>query len=384
MKYIFVNRFFHPDQSATAIMLGDLLEGLDVDPTRCLVIASSGAHTPGDDIRREKLEDIEVVRVPALEQRSRSLMARALDFVIFYFGIVLAGLWHFKRGDVIVCLTDPPLISIPVRAVAQVKGAKVINWLQDIYPETATELGYGSQGNPFIRIMTRLRNSSWKKARANVCIGQRMARKVQAIGVAPDKIQVIPNWADERSLTPLAAGDNELRSEWNFSETSVVIGYSGNLGRAHDLGTMLDASRRLINSGETHLQFLFVGGGAKHGLLPNAADEPELATHFKVRKYRPRDELRSSLSVVDVHWLSLEPELEGLIVPSKFYGAISVGRPIVFIGDTDGEIAEIIREAKCGASFKKGDVEGLADYLRALGRNEAMRVELGSNGRSLL
>lgn len=381
MKYVFINRFFHPDQSATSIMLGDLLDGLTVDASQILVITSAGGQVPGDEVVREKFEKIEVIRLPALQKRGKSLLLRVFDFALFYMGVVAAGISRFRRGDTVICLTDPPLVSIPVVAVASLKGARVINWLQDIYPETATLLGYGSPVNPVIRLMTKLRNRSWRNAHTSVCIGQRMARKVEAAGVGPEQIRIIPNWADESALTPLPTGECRLRAAWGFSDESVIIGYSGNLGRAHDLDTMLEAGRRLIRAGESQLQFLFVGGGAKHASLPAAATEPWIASHFQVRSYRPRAELRASLSVVDIHWLSLEPQLEGLIVPSKFYGAIAVGRPIIFIGDTEGEIADIIREAKCGASFAKGDVDGLAAYIRRLAKDDAMRMTLGRNGR---
>lgn len=381
MKLVFINRFFHPDQSATALMLGDLLAGIDRTAHECLVIASSSIHTHGDDVDDELPQYITVKRTWGLAQGGSSLAARLVNFVLFYLGVLTIGMRQIGRGDLVVCLTDPPLISVPVQFLARIKGARVVNWLQDIYPETATTLGFGSQDNALIRLLRLLRNRSWNHAHANICIGQRMKERVAHCGVPNDKLHVIPNWAEENSLAPLPSENNPLRSEWNLPDDSVIVGYSGNLGRAHDVDTMLDAGRRLVAEGETHLQFLFVGGGVKHALLPTPADEPKVAPYFQVRGYRPRSELRLSLAVADIHWLSLEPELEGLIVPSKFYGVIAAGRPIIFIGDTDGEIAQLISRAECGNSFRKGDVEGLANYIRMLGSDVRLRKRLGANGR---
>ena len=102
---------------------------------------------------------------------------------------------------------------------------------------------------------------------------------------------------------------------------------------------------------------------------------------ISLHPYRPRSELHQSLNVPDIHWLSLEPELEGLIVPSKFYGAMAVGRPIIFIGDPKGEVARLISTAECGASFSQGNSNDVADYLMLLANDAQLRRRLGANAR---
>lgn len=381
LKIVFVNRFFYPDQSATSVMLSDLLEGLDTSAQECLVITSASIHTPGEDVEERDFEDVDVVRVPGFAKGNGSLATRLLNFLIFYLGVLVVGIYSIRRGDVVICLTDPPLISVPIHLVARLKRAHVINWLQDIYPEVATALGIGSPENLAIRAMRFFRDRSWKGAHTNVCIGAVMKQRVEERGVPSDRIRVIPNWTDEVALSPLPAANNPLRAEWGLPEDSVIVGYSGNLGRAHDIDTMLDAGRRLIAQGDRQLQFLFVGGGVKQALLPSVAAEPNIGPHFQVRGYRPRNQLQLSLAVADIHWLSLEPDLEGLIVPSKFYGAIAAGRPIIFIGDTNGEIARLLDEAECGKSFAKGDINGVANYIHALANDAGLRQHLGLRGR---
>ncbi|MGB3797330.1 MAG: glycosyltransferase family 4 protein, partial [Alteraurantiacibacter sp.] len=364
MTTIFINRFFYPDQSATSAMLTDLLGELDTATHEFVVIASASMHTPGNGEEPCNLEGVRVIRIPGLKKASSAIIPRLLDFALFYLGLIFVGGWTIKRGDTVVCLTDPPLVSVLVQMLTRLKGARLINWLQDIYPETATALGFGNARSIAMRSMKALRDRSWKKADMNVCIGSVMRNRVASHGVVPSRIRVVPNWANEIELAPLPVSANPLRQEWDLPEDSVIVGYSGNLGRAHDVDTMLDAGRQLVSSGESHLHFLFIGGGVKRDLLPDPATQPEIARHFHSRGYRPRSEMRQSLAVADIQWLSLEPELEGLIVPSKFYGAIAAGRPIIFIGDTDGEIARLITQAACGRSFAKGDVQGVADYIQ--------------------
>lgn len=381
MKYVFINRFFLPDQSATSIMLGDLLNGLDRDGMEILVLTSSGTHSAGMDPDQAPPDGVRVVRLPALPGRPTAITLRLLQFTLFYIQVLFAGLWYFRRGDVVVCLTDPPLAAIPVQMIARLKRSRLINWVQDIYPETATRLGFGNFAPRFIRFVTWLRDRAWRKSYANVCIGYRMRDFLAGRGVPEDRLHVIPNWTDEQVIVPTAPDDNPLRSDWGFEEHHLVVGYSGNLGRAHDADTMLDAGRRLVALEQTHLQFLFVGGGVKQALLPDPEEEPAIASNFQIRGYTPRKQINQSLAVADIHWLSLEPELEGLIVPSKVYGAMAAGRPIIFIGDPDGEVAQMIAAAKCGMSFHKGSVQGVADFIRDLSEASHIRRQMGENAR---
>ena len=384
MRLLFINRFFHPDESATALMLTDLVEGLSPLSIDMHVITAAAAYTPGGDASLDTFlaGKVGVTRLPSLPFSHGSLAGRALNFLAFYCCLIVVGLAQLRRGDIVICLTDPPMVGIAAALLARVKGARLVHWVQDIYPETATRLGFGSSANLAIRLTMRLRDWAWRSAYKNVVIGERMAKLLRSRGVSPTQIKVIQNWADDDALLPLAPNDNLIRERWGFDETHIVVGYSGNLGRAHDAATMLDAAAILAEEHSKTIRFLFIGGGAKHALLEATESDDRVAPLVERRPYRPRAELRHSLSVPDIHWLSLEPELEGLIVPSKFYGAAAVGRPIIFIGDTRGEVARLIGEAGCGASFAKGDAKGVANFISQLAGDEGMRRALGRNARA--
>ena len=173
-----------------------------------------------------------------------------------------------------------------------------------------------------------------------------------------------------------------LRAEWGYPDDRLVVGYSGNLGRAHELDTMLDAARLLAAEAAPEaalIDFLFIGGGALRQRLAAAA-LPNLA----VRPYQPRESLPQSLAVADLHWLSLQPALEGLIVPSKFYGTAASGRPLLFVGDPDGEIARLIHRHGCGWTFRVGESQAVAALLRELARDRMPLVERGANARRMV
>jgi colanic acid biosynthesis glycosyl transferase WcaI len=161
-----------------------------------------------------------------------------------------------------------------------------------------------------------------------------------------------------------------------------VVGYSGNLGRAHEFETMLAAAERLRN--EPPIVFLMIGGGKHFEAMARAVKARGLERVFRFRSYQERATLPHSLTVPDVHWLSLDPRLEGLIVPSKFYGIAAAGRPIVMIGDQQGEIGRLVRQHRCGVVIAPGDAVTLADTLRHWSEAPQSVAELGARVRQML
>jgi glycosyltransferase involved in cell wall biosynthesis len=286
-----------------------------------------------------------------------------------------------RAADIVVAKTDPPLLSVALVSIARQRRARLVNWLQDIYPETASILGVPLLRGPVISALATLRNRSLREADATVVVGHLMARRIQAFGVPPARVHVIANWCDDETIKPLAQTDNPFRENWQLVG-KFVIGYSGNLGRAHEFETILAAAERLRDQAD--IVFLMIGGGNRFEQLVRAVKARGLEHAFRFRSYQDRAMLPYSLSAPDVHWLSLDPQLEGLIIPSKFYGTAAAGRPIVMIGDNDGEIARLVREHRCGISVAPGDAENLADTLRRWSGTPQATREMGARARQML
>ena len=159
-----------------------------------------------------------------------------------------------------------------------------------------------------------------------------------------------------------------------------MVGYSGNLGRVHDFDTILGAMEHLRARDE--IVFLFIGGGHQLGALKSEAARRGLA-NAQFRSYQPREHLAQSLGACDAHLVTLRPDLEGLVIPSKLYGIIAAGRPVLFAGAEDGEIAGLVGAARCGQAFRAGDGQALAQCLRALADDPARAREWGENARRL-
>ena len=409
MKIIFINRFFHPDHSATSQMLSDLTFALAARGHTVQVITSRLAYNGGASFQaQETIDGVEVRRIRTTAFGRGRLAGRSLDYLSFFLATGFLLMRQAKRGDIVIVKTDPPLLSVLAAPIAWLKGARCINWLQDLFPEVAAALStrQGKAQKWGFSLLQWLRDLTLRHAAANAVIGERMAKLVEARGVAEERISIIPNWADGRRIRPIDRAGNVLRKEWGLND-DFVVGYSGNLGRAHSFNAFLAAmgelearsgaeskALSLVEAGDCDcrsgsdskgfpgqgVRWLFVGGGANMGALKRAVREKGYGSAM-FQPYQPGERLAESLSAADVHLISLKPELEGLIVPSKYYGIAAAGRPAIFIGDPAGELARIIKDSHSGFVVREGDGAGLADAIQTLANDPALAAEQGARAR---
>jgi glycosyltransferase involved in cell wall biosynthesis len=382
-RLIFVNRFFFPDHSATSQILSDLAFYLAGTGREVHIVTSRQIY---DDPKaslpdQEIINDVPVHRVSSTQFGRTALLGRAIDYLSFY-----RSVWHClieiaRQGDILVAKTDPPLVSLVAMAAARRKGARLLNWLQDLYPEVAVNLGVPFMHGPLAVALAEFRNRSLRQADATVVVGQLMGQKVEALGIPSGRIHVIPNWCNDEEIKPIAPAENPLRQAWGL-EGRFVLGYSGNLGRAHEFDTVLAAAERLRN--DTCIVFLMIGGGKRFDELARAVNKRGLDSSFRFIPYQERKMLAQSLGAPDVHWLSLNPKLEGLIVPSKFYGIAAAGKPIIVIAAKDGELAPLLQDHACGAVIEPGDAGALVHTLLRWSTDQTALAAMGIQARKML
>lgn len=380
-KIVFVNRFFYPDQSATSRMLSDLAFQLIRLGLQVTVLTSRQLYN--DPLARlpphEVVNGINIVRLSTATRGRANLMGRALDYLTFYVAAAVKLRSLLSPGDIVVAKTDPPLLSIPVSWSGHAREAIVVNWLQDLFPEVAAVLAPGWMPGWAGSLLTSLRDLTLRRASMNVVLGPSMAQRLRDRGVCDSRIVEIPNWADPDAIRPIDSAQSATRQALGLSDR-FVVGYSGNFGRAHEFATLLGAAR--ILAADPGFAFLMTGGGAQRAPLQAAVQEQAL-TSFVFQEYQPPERLSDNMAASDLHLVSLLPALEGLIVPSKIYGILAAGRPALFIGDSRGEVATLLKEHGCGVVVQIGDSEGLARQLRALRADRGRLAEMGARARAL-
>ena len=371
-RVIFLNRFFHPDLSASSQMLSDLAFGLAERGVDVHIVTSrlryddATARLPA----QETINGVTVHRIWTSGFGRRTLWGRGIDYLSFYLSAFRACVGVLKPGDTLVAKTDPPMISVIGALAARWRGAQLVNWLQDLFPEVAAAANIRPAKGRSGRILQAIRDWSLRQATVNVAIGQRMHSRLLERGLDPASVTIIENWAGAE-LHPISRDDNPLRRQWGL-ENHFVVGYSGNMGEAHEFDTILDAAEQLRSRKD--IRFLFIGAGKHLPYIKQAMQQRDLH-NIVLQPYQPRESLSESLSAADIHLMSLRADFEGLIVPSKFYGVSAVGRPCLHVGAIDGELQrEIVRENR----FKTGDSQGLAERIMDLARRPEECTRLGA------
>jgi len=378
VKVYFVNRFYYPDMSATSQMLTGLATGL-TPGFNVNVITSRQFHNDprAEPARQEECFGVAIRRLGTTRFGRERLWGRAIDYASFYAQVFSFLLFNIRRGDVVVLMTDPPMLALLNTSAIHLRSGRVVNWLQDVFPEIAARLGWLPASSWLFRLLAKWRDRSLKLAAANVVISPRMAACLALRGVGNTRI--IPNWADEQAIAPVAHENNPLRQEWQLANSFAVI-YSGNFGRVHAFGEIIDAVRELAT--EPGIRFVFIGEGAELESLRRAVqDIPAAQVSFQAPQ--PRESLAYSLGAADLHLVSLKTGMEDLVMPSKLHGVLAAGRPVAFVGDPDSDIAAMIRRENVGFSIPLGDGAGLANRIRQLARDSRLQGVYRANARAL-
>ena len=377
MRLLFINRFFHPDQSATAQMLTDLAEGLAVSGTAVTVLTGRLGYLGGETAvpSEEQYKGVTVRRVWSTRFGRQSALGRLFDYLSFYLSSVWAAV-QTRDVDCVVVLSDPPILSVQAVLLGRLKGWKTVCWLQDVFPEIAVRADTLREGLR-ARLLRWAANWSLRSSDRVIVVGRCMERCLLAFGLQRDRVVLIPNWADGDHLTPVAPEDNWFRKQHGL-EGQIVVMYSGNLGVVHETEALIPLIHYL--RGMREVCFLFVGEGQGKTRLQNWAFQEKLES-VRFLGYQNKEDLRYSLSAGDIHLVTLRSKMEGLSVPSKVYGIMAVGRPAVFIGPDGSEVASLIRESGCGEVFSPQESEKAALAILHLVQDYRRRENLGSAGR---
>ena len=360
---LFINRVYPPDDLATGQLLAHLAEGLAAEGWRVTVLTSrSRPDSPAWEVRN----GVGVARVAGVAFSRSSHWRRALAYGSLYpiFGWKALRL---PRHDCVVTMTDPPLQLLLAPSLRWIKRARAVHWAQDLYPELAVELGVLRNGSWAARLLTRLSTFALRRHDVVVAVGSCMARRVRARGVPGDRIKVIPNWAPFpiRSATDDAVA--AFRSARGWSRDEFVLMYSGNFGLAHPFEAILGAAAQLLARG-ARFRLVFAGNGPRETWLREQAAARGL-TNVTFLPRQPLDQLPVMLAAADAHVATMERAVVGLVVPSKVYGILAVGRPCLFIGPGDCEAAELVRRHGAGAVVEEESGQALMRILEEWSEN---------------
>jgi glycosyltransferase involved in cell wall biosynthesis len=367
-----LNQYYWPGVEATAQLLTELCEALAQDAE--VKVVTGVLHGHEDAPRRVVQNGVEIVRVPSTSFERSKLGARAANYATYLTSALLRGL-RGPRPDVVLCMTDPPIVADIALLVARRYRAPLVVISQDVFPEIAVQLK--RLENPVaMRLLRGLVSLYLRRADRIVAIGDTMRRRLEEKGARPDRLRVIPNWVDTSRLVP-----REKANDWARHiglDKKFVVMHSGNVGHAQDLDSLVRAATFLRDLDD--LSIFIIGTGARHAELVALAELLEV-DQVTFLYYQSRGVLPQSLSAADVHVVGLAPGLAGYVVPSRLYGILAVARPVIVAADPESETAQVVESVGCGIVVPPGRPELLARAIRDAHDRKYDLVEMGRRGR---
>jgi glycosyltransferase involved in cell wall biosynthesis len=375
-------QLFYPELVSTGQTLTELCEGLvrlgvDVEvvcgpPTvldRDKKVAKYIEHK-GTRIRR-----VWGTRFPKL-----NLIGRVINQITFAISVFLHLLFHRPKQPILV-LTNPPFLAVTCGILKLLKiSGPYIYLVFDVYPDTAVRLGVLKENGLLSRIWERLNCFVFKHASAIVVIGRCMeeiiAKKMQNRNLSTNgKLHHISVWSDDKLISSASNIENPLKKKWNL-KGKFVIGYFGNMGRFHDMETIISAAKILKDNKD--VCFLFVGEGHKKQATMEYAARHSLQ-NCQFYTYVDRQDLGYLMNLADVGVVSLLEGQEGLSVPSKAFGLMAAGVPLIAVMSPKSEIAQIVKEEGCGIIVKPGKGKVLADSILQLYNDKSQLKQMSAN-----
>ena len=365
-----VSELFYPEEVSTGHFVTGIAEGLSgTFDVRVLCsqpsYAMRGALAPSDEIRN----GIRIHRVQPPLFDKNVLPLRILTSLLVTTSLAVALARRVAPRDHVLVVTNPPMLPYVVALVCRIRGAAYTVLVHDVYPDVLIAVGFVARGGVVDRILSRAVRWLYDGAEQVVGLGRDMARNISGRMSAPTKVHVIPNWGDDEQIIPTHPNSGDR----------FVVQYLGNMGRTHDIETLVGAARL---TRDDDIVWTFVGDGAKRSVV-----ERELATgsagNIALCDRVSAEQLSNTLASADISVVAFVTGMSGISVPSRVYNVMCAARPLLLVADADSEVAELVREYGIGWVVPPGDPVGLAETVRRLASDRAAIASAGAAARAL-
>ncbi|MGB7329270.1 MAG: glycosyltransferase family 4 protein [Rubripirellula sp.] len=379
---VFINRCYWPDSEATGQLLTDLCQDLTARFDVHVVCGAPNSPTTTEFKRSgvEVRDGITIHRLTHTVFPKRTPAGRIINLVSFS----RSASKYLKRADIkpqaVICETDPFLLPVVAASYVRRNGAKLVCYLQDIYPDVAEAIGKVRAGWLTRQIRARLK-AVYDRCDRVVVLGNCMQRRLTSPpwSIQQSKMRVIPNWSDCQSIQPIATKSTEFRRNNDLTDKLVVM-HSGNMGLTQRLDVLIDAT--VDPNWPAEAVLVLVGdGAAKQSLEEKAAASGNDRVRFL--PYQPRETLSDSLSAADVHLVSMHPEITGCLCPSKLYGILAAGRPVLAIADPTTDLCETVQQNQLGWTCPPRRSDSIAVTVSKAAMDAEYRESAGKRARQI-
>ncbi|WP_195695123.1 glycosyltransferase family 4 protein [Priestia megaterium] len=388
-KIAFVINYFYPDFASTGQLLTELCLDLQNDFDITVIAAQPGYA--GEDTQKTKLfeedylENIKVIRISLPKVDKTSKVSR-MKYIFSYFMLANLALWKEKGVAAIYTISQPPVLGGLIGTIGKfLKRSKHIYNIQDFNPEQAAAVSYTNKQSIF-KLAKKIDMLSCSYSDCVIVVGNDMSETLKKRfdnKTVPNHV-VINNWTNEDEILPLDKKDVHIQEflKENDLQNKFIIMYSGNIGLYYDLENIIKVTEHFKRYED--LAFVFIGEGAVKQKMQSFVEEKEINNvHFL--PYQPKEFIKYSLNAADVHLVVNQKGIKGVSVPSKIYGVMAAGKPILGVLEQDSEAQMLIEKSQCGVVVEPQDYQGITEQIEYLYKLEKEKLlNLGFNGRDYL
>ncbi len=373
---------FYPEMKSTGLHMTELAVSLARRGWRLRVYCSHPTGPIADEDRSREFcgghEGVEVVRVRPLGRHEGGVAGRLVFGVSYLIAIALKVVRDRRELAGFIVTTNPPFVGLAALLMRRLFAMPYVQIVYDLFPDSLVKLGTIGERSPVARIWSRVTRAIFHEAALVIAIGRDMAEIITSLtGARPAKVVIIPNWSDEAEVLPVPRADNAFVRTAGVAD-KIVIQYSGNLGRNHNVECLIEAAQLVSN--DPRIVFQFIGGGAKKSIVEKAIRDVGL-TNVQCLPLQPIADLAAVLSAAQLGVVALGGAFTGLSVPSKTYGIMACGVPILALLDDRSEIGRTVLENHCGVVLPNAKAAQVADVVRQLVREPDRFADMGRNGR---
>lgn len=378
-KFWIISQLFYPDETSTGYVMTKIAETL-TDIAQVNVICGSSDYQSKNLSSKDKLNDkINLLRIHTPNLNKNKLVNRVIVFFYFTTSVLFNIIFKVKKNETVVLVTNPPTLLFAIGLLKKIFRFNLIIILQDIFPENAAVSGIIKKKSFAYRFILKFVNYGYKHADKLIACGEDMAEYFITKGIKPNKISVIPNWADHELIFPDFNIDRNEYFGINLRD-KIILEFAGNIGRVQGLENFLKLFEKTNNN---KLVLIIIGNGAHKKFIEEYIHEKKLKNVFLFDS-KPRNEQNAFLNSCDIGLVTLCEGMFGLGVPSKVYNIMSAGKPILYIGDKRSEIDNYISQNKIGWSFDWGEEKNIVDFLNSISPKENIIDVIGQNARNFV
>jgi colanic acid biosynthesis glycosyl transferase WcaI len=381
-RLFIVSELFYPEQTSTGYFLTEIAKGLASDLDVTVLCAQPSYSERGQKAAmHESWNGLSIVRLFSTHFDKDRIFLRAINLISFTISCLFSLAFRMRKGDRLLLVTNPPSLVPLAAMIARLKGARPVLLVHDVYPEVLDASGVLKSGSIIYRFIDKVMRRALKAFEKIIVLGRDMQKlMIEKSGKNIADVPIIRNWADFREITPMERHENPFALA-NGLANKTIIQFSGNIGRTHDIESVLKAAADMRDVDA--VRFMFIGYGGKVATLSEQLSKGEMANvNFLPRQ--PRELLGPMLASATAVVIPFEPKMTGLSVPSRLYNVLAAGVPIIAMADPASELSLTVSENGAGWVLPQGDSAALATLVHYIATADGRRdaVSRGAAARS--